>query len=302
MNPLPPPFPVRWPRAYRALADSLGPQSPLLRMGDSQPSEADPDPGALMDPVGEKGCSPLPYLLRKYRDRALVLAASRCFFYCRFCFRRGESPGRRGQPGLGDWARICSWLREHAEVEEVILSGGDPLTLPDRQLAGIGRLLAEIPTVRRWRLHTRAPVVLPRRVTPGLVSALSAAPLPLRVVLHINHPAELWDPLLGAVDALREAGAEVLSQTVLLAGVNDSPGTLADLFLRLARAGIRPHHLHHPDPAPGNARFRVSLDRGLALFRRLERRLGPTASSLLPPYVLDLSDGSGKVPVAALLP
>ncbi|MDW7710595.1 MAG: KamA family radical SAM protein [Deferrisomatales bacterium] len=302
--PLPPPapsFPVRWPRAYRSLAEALGPGSPLLRMGDLDPSEAAPDSGALADPVGEKGRSPLPFLLRKHPDRVVVLAASRCFFYCRFCFRRGEDPRRRGRPGTEDWERIFAWLGRHPEVEEVILSGGDPLTLPDRRLAQIGLRLADIPTVRRWRLHTRAPVVLPQRVTPGLVSALSRSPLPLRVVLHCNHPAEVWDPLLRAVETLQRAGIGVLSQSVLLAGVNDRPETLAALFRALGGAGVRPHHLHHPDPSPGNAAFRLPLDRGLAIFRGLERRLGPEGSSLLPTYVLDRPDGSGKVPVAAVL-
>lgn len=291
----PTPIPVRWPRAYRALAESLGPGSPLLRMGDFHPSEAEPDPDALADPVGEAGCAPLPFLLQKYPDRVLVLAAARCFFYCRFCFRRGKPPGSRGHPGPGDWARIFAWLAERPRVEEVVLSGGDPLTLPDRKLSEIGRSLAAIPSMRRWRIHTRAPVVLPRRVTSRLVASLAAIPLPLAVVLHVNHPAELWEPLLAAVGRLRAAGVAVEAQSVLLAGVNDDPATLTALWEGLRAAGIRPRYLHHTDRAPGNRSFRVSMARGLGIVRQV-------GGSPTPPYVVDLPGGGGKLPVEDVVP
>jgi lysine 2,3-aminomutase len=262
-------------------------------MGDFDPSELGPDPDALNDPVGEKGCARLPFLLQKYPDRVLVLAAARCFFYCRFCFRRGEPPGARGRPGPGDWDRIFAWLAEHPEVEEVVLSGGDPLTLPDRKLGEIGRNLAAIPSLRRWRIHTRAPVVLPRRVTSRLVAALAAVPLPLTVVLHLNHPAELWEPLLTAVQRLQAAGIAVEAQSVLLAGVNDDPATLAALWEGLRSAAIRPRYLHHPDRAPGNGAFRLEMERGLEILRS-------AVPARCPPYVVDLPGGGGKVAVASL--
>ncbi|MEW6486522.1 MAG: radical SAM protein [Thermodesulfobacteriota bacterium] len=262
-------------------------------MGDFHPSEGEPDPDALADPVGEAGCAPLPFLLQKYPDRVLVLAAARCFFYCRFCFRRGEPPGSRGRPGPEEWARIFAWLAKRPEVEEVVLSGGDPLTLPDRKLAEIGRGLAAIPSIRRWRIHTRAPVVLPRRVTSRLAACLAAVPLPLTVVLHLDHPAELWEPLLAAVGCLRAAGIAVEAQSVLLAGVNDDPATLAALWEGLRAAGIRPRYLHHPDRAPGNRSFRVSMERGRGIVREAGRGAPP-------PYVVDLPSGRGKLPVEAV--
>jgi lysine 2,3-aminomutase len=264
-------------------------------MGDFDPSEAEPDPEALADPVGERNRCPLPFLLRKYPDRVLVLAAARCFFYCRFCFRRGEAPARRRQPGREEWEGIYRWLGDHPEVEEVILSGGDPLTLPDRDLHEIGRRLASLPSLRRWRIHTRAPVVLPRRLTPGLVETLANVALPLRVVLHVNHPAELWSPLEDAVRRLQRAGVEVLSQTVLLAGVNDRAETLLELFRGLAAWGVGARYLHHPDRAEGNRGFRVEPHRGLALARTIQ------SCGKIPPYVLDAPDGSGKRPVQDML-
>ena len=291
--PSPPPFPEAWPPEYLALAQSLGPRSPLLRLGTPHPSEADPDPEALADPTAEARFTPVPFVVRKHPDRAVVLATSACFFYCRFCFRRGTPPGEAREPSEVDWERVFRWLEGEPEVEEVILSGGDPLTLSDERLAQVGRRLAGLPHLRRWRLHTRAPVVAPARVTARLVAALASVPLPLRVVVHAAHPAEVRPAFVEAVARLQGAGIPVLDQTVLLAGVNDDPAVLADLFTRLGAAGVEPYYLHHPDPAPGNARFRVTPARGLALCREAEALLGRP----LPPYVIDLPDGSGKVRV-----
>ncbi|MHB8766518.1 MAG: radical SAM protein, partial [Deferrisomatales bacterium] len=248
----------------------------------------------LGDPTGDRRLRPLPHLVRKHRDRVVVLAADRCFFRCRFCFRRGETTP---PPGPREWQGVVAWLRAHPEVEEVILSGGDPLTLPDRHLAQLARALAGVPSLRRWRLHTRAPVVLPARVTPGLLEAVSTG-LPLRVVVHANHPAELRPAFLHAVGRLQARGVEVQNQSVLLAGVNDDPGVLARLLAGLAAAGVRTRYLHHPDRALGNARFRLSLERGLALVARLRA----AAPAPLPPYVVDLPNGGGKCPAEHLVP
>lgn len=264
-------------------------------MGDPGPDEDGPDPDALADPTGEEALHPVPFVVQKHADRVLVLAAHRCFFYCRFCFRRG-GPAHRESPGAADWERIFAWLGERGEVEEVILSGGDPLTLPDRAIAWIGGRLAAIPHLRRWRIHTRAPVVVPRRVGRGLLEALAAGP-PCRVVLHANHPAELRPAVAEAVGRLRQAGVAVENQAVLLGGVNADPETLAGLVKGLEAWGMRLRYLHHPDRAPGTARFRVSLARGLETVRSAERRLGPEL-----PYVVDLPTGHGKAFVRDLAP
>ncbi len=290
------PFPVRWPPGYRRLAESLGPGSPLLRMGEPSPDEGRPDPDALPDPTGDRRLRPLPFLVRKHPDRALVLASGRCFFYCRFCFRRADPLHRGLAPSRADWDRIASWLRDHPEVREVILSGGDPLTLPDRSLARIARLLRTIPHLRGWRIHTRAPVVLPRRVTPRLFASIRGE-LPVRVVIHADHPTEIRAGVREAVQGFLQAGIPVENQAVLLRGVNDRPGVLGLLFRRLQEIGVGLRYLHHPDRAPGNGPFRVSIRQGLAAYREAARAIPDP-----PPYVVDLPNGAGKAPVEDLIP
>ncbi|HSH68573.1 MAG TPA: radical SAM protein [Deferrisomatales bacterium] len=296
------PFPERWPADYRHRARVLGPGNPLLQSGTAHPSELLPDPESRADPTGECAVSPLPFLVRKHRDRVLVLIAARCFLHCRFCFRRGQPERFRTAPDTAAWHDILSWLGAHPEVEEVILSGGDPLTLPDRRLGEISADLTALPHLRRWRIHTRAPVVAPQRVTPELARAVAGG-LPLRVVYHANHPAELGSGVDRATRRLQEAGVALANQGVLLCGVNDDPQVLLELFGRLGKTGVLPHYLHHPDRAPGNARFRVPLRRGLAIHQALvglaEQR---GQARWVPPYVVDLPSGAGKCPVAALRP
>jgi lysine 2,3-aminomutase len=262
-------------------------------MGARHPSESLPDPEALADPTGEGRFQPLPFLVRKHRNRAVVLAASRCFFYCRFCFRRGTTE-RRGA-GPRDWQRIADWLGQTPDVREVILSGGDPLTLSDANLKAIARLLASVPSLQCWRIHTRAPVTYPDRVTESCIEALNTR-LPLRVAIHVNHPAELRPSLLRAVKRFQRAGVPVLNQTVLLAGVNDDSAVLAELFRRLTGEGVTPYYLHHPDRAPGNSLFRISLRRGRRIYEELR------AKDPAPAYVLDLPNGAGKCAVEGLWP
>ncbi|GAB4279762.1 MAG: lysine-2,3-aminomutase-like protein [Deferrisomatales bacterium] len=295
-------FPERWPREYRELSRRLGPGNPLERMGVAHPDEAMEDPEGFDDPTGDLRLRPLPFLVRKHRDRALLLATGRCYFYCRFCFRRGAGSGAAPPLRPLHWEQALEWVAGTPEVEEVILSGGDPLTLPNRLLGWVGRRLAQIPHLRRWRIHTRAPVVLPARVDRGLLAALES-PLPLRVVLHANHPAELRPALHRAAADLRAAGAETLCQSVLLRGVNDRADVLLALFRGLGAVGIRPYYLHHPDRAAGNVRFRLSLAHG----RRLQRDLlhlerTATDTFRIPPYVVDLPNGAGKCRVESLVP
>jgi lysine 2,3-aminomutase len=240
--------------------------------------------------------------VRKHRDRVLVLISARCFLHCRFCFRRGQPERFLTAPDTAAWRAILAWVGTHPEVKEVILSGGDPLTLPDARLTAIAADLAALPHLRRWRIHTRAPVVAPKRVTPKLARALTRG-LPLRVVCHANHPAELDPEVDRALHRLQDVGVPLANQGVLLRGVNDDPEVLLELFRRLGKVGVLPHYLHHPDRAPGNGRFRVSLRQGLAIHRDLEGRA--TVRGLqdrVPPYVVDLPSGAGKCPVASLRP
>jgi lysine 2,3-aminomutase len=262
-----------------------------------EPAELESCPGDLEDPVGETGASPVPFVVRKHRDRAVFLATARCHVYCRFCFRRGLPDRGHRDPTEEEAARALDYCAGEPELREVILSGGDPLTLPDERLRWILRRLAGSPHLVSLRVHTRAPVHDPTRVTPELADVLSSS-LPLRVVLHVNHPRELTPETRRAVTVLLEAGIPLLNQTVLLAGVNDDAAVLETLCRALLRERIEPYYLHHPDRAVGSGSFRVSLERGLACFRELEARLagGPA----LPSYVIDLPDGSGKVPVESL--
>ncbi len=288
----PAPFPERAPRPYRRWIETLGPDHPAARVVLRRPDETGPDPDALDDPTGDRRLRPAPRIVQKHPDRVVLLAADRCFAHCRYCFRRTDSASR--QPDR-DLRHALEWIAGQPGIREVILSGGDPLTLPDRRLAGVGGALARIPHVAAWRIHTRAPVVAPARVTPGLAATLGSDP-PARVVLHLAHPAELRPAVAGAVARLAAVGVTVENQTVLLRGVNDDPAVLTDLFDRLADLGVSTRYLHHPDRVRGNRAFRVSLRRGLAVHRALAARDRRPA----PPYVVDLPNGAGKVPVAEL--
>ena len=289
-------LPVRWPQAYLELA--AGPRGePIRRMGVPHSSEAVADPLDVQDPVGEAGLTPAPFVVRKHADRVILLVTATCHFYCRFCFRRSFPDGEHSGPSAAELAAALEWVRGATDVREVILSGGDPLTLPDARLAAIVAELASIEHLATLRVHTRAPVHAPSRVTPGLVAALRSR-LPVRVVTHFNHPVELTDASRAAVATLRAAGFDVLNQSVLLAGVNDDADVLAALARALDVAGVAPYYLHHLDRVPGSARFRVAIDRGLAIDAALARLL---PERLHAAYVIDVPDGTGKIPVASLV-
>jgi lysine 2,3-aminomutase len=247
--------------------------------------------------VGERRVSPVPYVVRKHPDRAVLLLTARCHVYCRFCFRRSFPGGDHRDPSAESLDRALDYLVSDPDLREVILSGGDPLVLPDDELRRIVGVLSSSPRIESLRIHTRAPVHDPARVTAGLASALSSG-LPAWVVLHFDHPREITSETRRAASTLLAAGLPLLNQTVLRAGVNDSPDTLEALCRGLLRERIKPYYLHHPDRVPGGGTFYVSLERGLELYRELRRRLagGPA----LPEYVIDLPDGSGKVPVESL--
>ncbi len=296
-------LPLRFPPFFLDLVDPDDPDDPLRRIAWPDPREVEPDPGGLPDPVGERRLRPHPLVVRKYPDRAVFLVTTRCPVYCRFCFR--APPGREPVDGEIDGA-VAALARLAAgedgpPVREVILSGGDPFFLADGRLAGIVARLAAIPGLRAIRVHTRVPVVDPPRVTAGFARELAAAGAGrLRWVgLHVLHPRELSAGFDRAVALLGEAGLRCGAQAVLLRGVNDRPDVLGDLFRGLWERGIAAWYLHHPDRVAGAAAFRVPIAEGRRLWRALRGTLpGPA----LPAYVLDLPDGSGKVPVDWLGP
>ncbi len=276
-----------------ALVDPADPADPIARQFVPDARELETDPAELADPIGDDAFSPTAGLVHRYEDRVLLKIVSACPVYCRFCFRR-ETVGE-GQGGLmpeADIAAALAYVAAHPEVWEIILTGGDPLALSPRRLRDVLGRIAAIPHVKTIRIHTRVPVVLPGRVDQALVAALRSIDRPVYVALHANHPRELSDAARAACARLVDAGIPMVSQTVLLAGVNDDADTLIALMRAFVEARVTPYYLHHPDLAPGTAHFRLPVARGRALVAAMQARLSGLAR---PRYVLDIPGGFGKV-------
>jgi lysine 2,3-aminomutase len=247
------------------------------------------------DPIGDARWSPIPGIVHRYPDRVLLKPTLLCPVYCRFCFRR-EVVGKR--PAMLDQSALASafdYIRRRPEIWEVIITGGDPFVLAPRRLAEIVHTLDRIPHVAVIRFHTRVPVVDPSRVKPALVRAL-AAEKAVYVVVHANHPRELTQAAKEALTRLTRAGIPLLSQTVLLRGVNDDAAVLEALFRGLVAMRVKPYYLHHADLAPGTAHFRTGIAAGQQLVRSLRGRISGLCQ---PTYVLDIPGGYGKVPIAS---
>ena len=265
-------FPLLVPRTYLARIRPGDPRDPLLLQVLPEERELDHPPEFMPDPLGEAYMARTCGLLRKYRGRALMVATGGCAVHCRFCFRRHfpypqlpEVP-RRWEPALNEIAADPS-------IREVILSGGDPLTLDDGLLAQLARRLAQIPHVRRLRLHSRVPIVIPQRVTDELLAWLRGTRLTPIVVVHINHPAEIDERVAVAMGRLADGGVPVLSQSVLLRRINDRIDVLAELFQRLVELRVMPYYLHQLDRVAGAAHFEVPESTGVKLIEQLRARL-----------------------------
>jgi lysine 2,3-aminomutase len=247
------------------------------------------------DPIGDTVHSPVPGIVHRYPDRLLLQPTTACPVYCRYCFRRetvGQSDAALLRPRELEMA--LRYIRDHEEVWEVILSGGDPLILSPRRLAAIRDGLADAPHVRVLRIHSRVPVAAPERITRELIGVLREARQTVWVVLHVNHPDELDEAALTACAGIADAGLPLLSQTVLLRGINDDAVVLERLFRTLVENRIRPYYLHHCDLAPGTAGFRTDIETGQALMRQLR---GSVSGLCQPAYVLDIPGGAGKSPI-----
>jgi lysine 2,3-aminomutase len=278
-------FPVRITRAFWERARAAGPA--LMRQALPDPEELTPSAGDLDDPVGDALRSPVPWVVHKHPSRVLLLLTKRCHLTCRYCFRRNHTPGEREDPSPEEWEAAVAYARG-CGAREAILSGGDPLAVRDGTLFdAMDALRPALPLVR---LHTRAPITAPDRVTPELVSGLRAR-APIWVVVHVNHAAELDGAVDQALARLVDAGIPVLNQSVLLRGVNDDADALVALCEALVDRRIKPYYLHHPDAVRGGGHFGVSMERGLALHRELTARVSGVA---VPRYVVDPPDGSGK--------
>jgi lysine 2,3-aminomutase len=269
------------------------PDDPISRQ--TIPSEAEfaRAPHESPDPIGDEAHAPVPGIVHRYPDRALLKPLLVCPVYCRFCFRR-EHVGPAG--GLLSDTQIetaLDYLRETPAIREVILTGGDPLLLSPRRLKFLLSALDAMPHVELIRIHTRVPVADPSLVTDILAATLETD-TPLWLVLHANHAREFSDAALSALRRIRLAGVPLLGQSVLLRGVNDTEAALEALFVAMLRARIKPYYLHHLDPAPGTAHFHVPIEEGQRLLRNLRGRITGLA---WPTYVLDIPGGHGKVPI-----
>lgn len=277
------------------LIDKTDPADPIARQFVPDVRELVTHAGELRDPIGDDIKSPLPGLVHRYPDRVLLKIAHVCPVYCRFCFRRemvGPELGEALSPE--DLAAALDYIRATPAIWEVILTGGDPFVLSPRRIREVTKALSQISHVKILRWHTRVPVVDPARVTGELVAALKASSKTVFVGLHTNHARELTPQARAAISRLVDAGIPVVSQTVLLKGVNDNADTLEALMRALVEARVKPYYLHHGDLAPGTAHFRTTLVEGQALTRELRRRLSGLA---LPAYVLDIPGGHGKVEI-----
>ena len=249
-------------------------------------------PEELHDPIGDTTYSPTPGLTHRYPDRVILAATHTCEVYCRFCFRR-EAVGEEGALPEADLEAALAYIAATPAIWEVILTGGDPLVLSPRRLSALMLRLSAIPHVEIIRFHTRMPVVAPARITAEMIEALRARPTTY-LVLHTNHAQEITPAAEAALKRLADAGIPLLSQTVLLKGINDDAATLESLFRTLLRHRVTPYYLHHCDLARGTSHFRTTIAAGQAIMAALRGRLSGIG---LPTYVLDIPGGFGKVPI-----
>jgi len=277
------------------LVDPADPHDPIARQFVPDPAELDRQAGESADPIGDDANSPVEGIVHRYEDRVLLKLAYVCAVYCRFCFRREMvGPGRRRALSGAALAAALAYIREHQEIWEVILTGGDPLILAARRLRAVMGELACVDHVKVVRIHTRMPIAAPALITPALAGALKASRKATYVVLHANHPRELTPAARAACARLVDAGIPMLSQSVLLRGVNDDPATLAALMRALVECRIKPYYLHHGDLAPGTSHLRTTITQGQALMRSLQGRVSGLCQ---PAYMLDIPGGHGKSPI-----
>ncbi len=309
-------FPLLLPRPMLSRIKPGDPADPVLRQFLPTQPETATVPGFSTDPLQERSACPLPGVLAKYEGRTLILATRACPVHCRYCFRRyfpdtqppssppetcrrdlpGDPQDMAGLPPTADGyiASICRYIWSRPDCREVILSGGEPLLLDDRQLGRWFCCLSQIAHIRRVRIHTRLPVVIPQRVTHQLITLLKGAPFQSVVVVHINHPQEIDEAVAEALTRLGQSGAILLCQSVLLKGVNDDPEVLAALYERLAGLRVLPYYLHQLDRVLGAHHFEVPVAQGKQIIEELRKRL---PGYLVPRYVQEEPGKQAKVPL-----
>jgi lysine 2,3-aminomutase len=281
--------------ALADLIDPTDPNDPIARQFVPGPAELDTQADERADPIGDDAHSPVEGVVHRYPDRVLLKLVHVCAVYCRFCFRREMvGPGKRRALSRAALDRALAYIEGRPDIWEVILTGGDPLVLSPRRLRAVVTRLAEIEHVKVIRVHTRLPVAEPRRMTAERIAALKADGTATYVVLHANHPRELTPAARAACARVVDAGIPMLSQSVLLRGVNDDAETLGALMRAFVACRIKPYYLHHADLAPGTAHLRTTIEEGQALMRALR---GRHSGLCQPDYVLDIPGGHGKSPI-----
>ena len=278
--------------ALAALIDRSDPADPIARQFVPSADELRVRPEELPDPIGDVTHEPVPGIVHRYPDRVLLKAVAVCPVYCRFCFRREMvGPEKQGNLSQAELDGALAYVRARPEIREVIVTGGDPFMLSSRRAEALTQALEDIPHVKVIRWHTRMPVADPSRISPEFVGAIRSAVKAVYVAVHCNHARELTAEARGALARMTDAGIVLLSQTVLLKGVNDDIDTLADLMCALVETRVRPYYLHHTDLAPGTSHFRTTVAEGQALVRQLRDRVSGLAQ---PHYVIDIPGGVSK--------
>ncbi len=289
-------FPVRVTTDYLSKIRPGDPRDPLLLQIMADAAELRASPGFSRDPVGDLATSPLPGLLHKYPGRVLLVTTGACAIHCRYCFRR-HFPYTENQPARQRWRPALEYIRENAGISEVILSGGDPLMLSDRLLEELIGHLQTIPHLKRLRIHSRLPIVLPDRLTHGLVELLGDTRLQCSLVIHANHKNEIADADLPGLHRLASAGISLLNQAVLLRGINNTVDAQAELSERLFEARVLPYYLHLLDPVQGAAHFNVETTEAVEIMQKLRDRL---PGYLVPRLVREIAGKKSKTPTYGL--
>jgi lysine 2,3-aminomutase len=279
------------------LIDPSDPNDPIAAQYVPTPAEMVEHPDERPDPIGDHPHSPVEGIVHRYPDRVLLKLLHVCPVYCRFCFRR-EMVGPDGDGTLtAEQLQVAfDYIRSHDRIWEVILTGGDPLILSPRRLREVMQALSAIDHVKIIRIHSRVPAVDPARITSDLIDALKASGKTVFIALHANHPRELTQDVRSACARLVDSGFSMVSQSVLLKGINDDAGILAKLMRSFVEMRIKPYYLHHPDLAPGTGHFRLTIAEGQAIMRELRNHV---SGLCIPQYILDLPDGHGKVEAGA---
>lgn len=278
-----------------ALIDPTDPLDPIARQFLPAIEELETTPHERSDPIGDEAHSPVRAIVHRHPDRVLFKVVASCPVYCRFCFRRETiGPGREHALSHAALETAFGYIASKSQIREVILTGGDPLILSARRIAAISSRLGAIAHVKVIRWHTRVPLTDPTRVSAPLVEALQSGTAGVWVAIHANHAREFTGGARAAIARLREAGLGLVSQSVLLKGVNDSVHALCDLMHAFAENGIKPYYLHHPDLSPGTSHFRLDIAQGLELVRQLRCVISGLE---MPTYMLDIPGGFGKIPL-----